>query len=113
MSLPVDRTQTKKTFNLATTAPKQCGEIFDSDANLVDHRRASLGCTRKTVSSRDGVTFEQEKELKSRKRVKQDETEEEKWIRAFLVLFPNDEPQACPSPCESVKHRPVLVANIR
>ena len=58
-----------------------------------------MPCDVRDFPHREGVTLEQKLALRSRKRVKQDESEEEKWYRAYAILFRYDDDTAYPSPC--------------
>lgn len=75
---------------------------FDSDDLLTGHRRSPVACDVKNILSREGVSPTQKLALRSRRRVKVDESEEEKWYRAYGVLFPYDDITAYPTPCEYV-----------
>jgi hypothetical protein len=44
--------------------------------------------------------------------VKKDESEEEKWYRAYSILFPYDDPTAYPSPCRIDEHEKVFNADL-
>jgi hypothetical protein len=45
----------------------------------------------------EGITEEQEKQLKSRKKTTRVRSEEDKWCNIYALLFPHE---AIPSPCE-------------
>jgi hypothetical protein len=49
----------------------------------------------------EGFDKQQEKKLKSRKRSTL--SEEEKWRETFRILFPDDEEENIPSPCEYIE----------
>ncbi|KAI1842237.1 hypothetical protein JX266_011522 [Neoarthrinium moseri] len=52
----------------------------------------------------DGFTEEQEKRLRSRKRLSPEMTEEQKWNHIYDILFPDDDPILRPSPCAGDEH---------
>lgn len=53
----------------------------------------------------EGFTKDQEKRLRSRKKAHADMTDEDKWVEIYQILFPDDDPESIPGPCESHFHR--------
>jgi len=49
----------------------------------------------------EGFTKDQEKRLRSRKKAHADMTDEDKWVEIYQILFPDDDPESIPGPCES------------
>lgn len=48
----------------------------------------------------EGFTPSQEKQLRSKKKLQPNMTEEDKWFQVYTILFPEDDPQDAPSPCK-------------
>jgi hypothetical protein len=65
---------------------------------LIDHQRQVSSCELNQSEPAEGLDKEQEKKLKSKK--KSSLSEEEKWREIYKILFPHDDEEAMPSPCE-------------
>jgi hypothetical protein len=65
---------------------------------LTDHQRQVGFCELNQSEPAEGLDKEQEKKLKSKK--KSSLSEEERWREVYKVLFPNDDEETIPSPCE-------------
>jgi hypothetical protein len=67
---------------------------------LDNHLRQPKVCEIKEAQPMEGFDKAQEKELRSRKRTMLNEVE--KWKATYRILFPDDDEQLQPSPCESL-----------
>lgn len=82
----------------------RCGDVFEEDSALQDHYRLPERCEIQVGGLEpEGLTKEQEKALRKRKKLV---SEEEKWRDMYRIIFPatggddrdiNDE---IPSPCQ-------------
>jgi DNA-directed RNA polymerase subunit M/transcription elongation factor TFIIS len=79
----------------------RCGVDFPNDKALIDHSRQPESCALRRVEHVNGIDKVQEAQLKRRK--KPTETEEQRWKAMFLILFPDDDEDAIPSPCKSTQ----------
>ncbi|OJD31267.1 zinc finger c2h2-type protein [Diplodia corticola] len=72
----------------------RCQETFESEAQLRDHTRILVPCPLSPDKHGEGITLEQEKALKSKKRTTKSgiNTDEEKWKDVYTILFPNETP---------------------
>lgn len=78
----------------------RCQVTFGSDQELREHSRALQPCQVSRETDIEGITPEQAKALKSKKRHTKDASSElEKWKHIYEILFPGEKP---PSPCKSV-----------
>ena len=78
----------------------RCGEAFENEQLLEIHSKREESCTPNSNPVQDdGFNKEQGKLLRSRKRKVKPQTEEEKWIDMFKILFPNYR-DSLPSPCK-------------
>jgi hypothetical protein len=73
--------------------------MFKSDALIKEHQRGATPCKVREDELTEGFDDDQEKQLKSRKGMKGDLTEVEKWNRVYSILFPDDDPEEMPTPC--------------
>jgi hypothetical protein len=89
----------------------RCGDFFTSEDLLNGHQRAVPACEVHYFPVSEGVSVLQKEKVRSRKRVKPDETEAEKWHRLYLILFPDADPNNLPSPRESSSHDCRFVGN--
>lgn len=90
----------------------RCMARFNSDAQLRDHLRAEVPCKVNLDVSPEGITTEQEKALKSKKRSARSATangDTDKWNEIYGILFPNEkipsaycDPITAPSSCEGM-----------
>jgi len=79
----------------------RCGTVFQLETELTAHMLLPQPCeVNPLVEHPDGLTMEQERALKL-KRKKPSSTEEEKWRDMFKILFPEDDEIDIPSPCKS------------
>lgn len=69
------------------------------------HSKAPEPCKVFETEEVDGYNKEQEKQLRVRKRPP-NQTEVDRWLEMYRVLFPQDDPILIPSPC---KHRQIIV----
>jgi hypothetical protein len=79
---------------------RRCREAFEDDAGLELHSRALFSCQIQQVIAEDGFDADQEKQLRSRRRIKADVTEADKWKYMYRILFPQIKEEDIPSPCK-------------
>jgi len=48
----------------------------------------------------EGFELDVEEQLRRRKKSSRDQPVESRWTEIYLLLFPNDDPDDMPSPCE-------------
>lgn len=48
----------------------------------------------------EGFELDVEEQLRRRKKSSRDQPVESRWAEIYLLLFPNDDPDNIPSPCE-------------
>jgi hypothetical protein len=78
----------------------RCRLIFTAETLLRDHQRATLPCPLRDGPSDEGFDAAQEKRLRSRKKEQPNMTEDDKWRKVYMILFPNDDYGKMPSPCK-------------
>ncbi|KAF4834184.1 hypothetical protein CGCSCA4_v013008 [Colletotrichum siamense] len=77
----------------------RCSQPFETQADLQAHARLSTPCEVKEPEVLDGITQDQEKKLRSRKKTSGKElTEAEKWTQVYSILFPDVREREIPSP---------------
>lgn len=85
----------------------RCSTYFMTDLELYDHSRAPDPCQINGANTLEGITPDQEKALKSKKRTNKSGTlnnEEEKWRDIYTILFPLEN---IPSPyCDTISAPP-------
>ena len=82
---------------------QRCLATFANEEQLKEHAQAEVPCTvQKGAIRHKGITPQQLKELKSRKRPNKDvgRTEEDRWVEMYTLLFPDIPRDRIPSPCE-------------
>ncbi|KAF2806292.1 uncharacterized protein BDZ99DRAFT_538505 [Mytilinidion resinicola] len=81
---------------LQNSCPR-CWLVFETQVELHGHLGAPEACKagHKPVK---GFTYEQERQLRSKKRPRKPLTEEEKWAAVYRLLFPDDREEDIPSP---------------
>jgi hypothetical protein len=83
-------------------APPQCIRcwlFFKDQSALNIHLSAVTICTLRSGVPIEGITPDLEKKLRSRKKSRPDETEEERWGAMYALLFPGEDvPTACRFP---------------
>lgn len=85
---------------LPTQCPR-CWVPFKADSELQLHLQQDPPCTiQANRMLHEGFSKDQEKRLRSRKKVQADMTDEDKWSEIYRILFPDDDETAIPSPCE-------------
>lgn len=55
----------------------------------------------------------QEESLRVKKRVPPNTTEEDRWNEMYMVLFPDADIKALPSPCKSKPHLPLFMKRLK
>ncbi|KAK3939249.1 hypothetical protein QBC46DRAFT_316115 [Diplogelasinospora grovesii] len=65
----------------------RCGDHFENDDELKRHQRKETPCKLRTVNVPEGITDEQEKQLRAR--AKASCSEEEKWRDMYKIIFPD------------------------
>ncbi|KAH9229219.1 hypothetical protein K456DRAFT_1728675 [Colletotrichum gloeosporioides 23] len=77
----------------------RCSQPFETQADLQAHARLPTPCEVKEHEVLDGITQDQEKKLRSRKKTSGKElTEAEKWTQVYGILFPDVREREIPSP---------------
>ncbi len=78
---------------------QRCKKVFKDKKGLDSHVLIAGAdiCEAQRGPPREGITPEQESQLRSRKRSAQIQSEEEKWCNIYNLLFPNEK---VPSPCK-------------
>ncbi|KAI1857967.1 hypothetical protein JX265_010997 [Neoarthrinium moseri] len=76
----------------------RCREPMDNDEALEEHLRSDIPCTKRDVIRVQGIDDAQEKKLKERKKTSASLTEEQKWKDIYVILFPQANKNALPSP---------------
>lgn len=84
----------------------RCLETFSSEAELREHSRAPTPCQVNVNTNVEGITLDQEKALKSKKRTSKSgiNTNEEKWKDIYTILFPTESPPS--AFCDTVSDTP-------
>ena len=78
---------------------QRCKDVFQNQEDLDGHFVAVTSCELRLTKPTEGITNTLEKQLRSRKKVCRDETEEERWKGIYERLFPME---PAPSPCEHI-----------
>ncbi|EAQ87107.1 hypothetical protein CHGG_03726 [Chaetomium globosum CBS 148.51] len=77
----------------------RCWETFKTDGQLQLHLQQDPPCSvQRNRTIQEGFTKDQEKRLRSRKKTHADMTDVDKWREIYMILFPDDEQGAIPSP---------------
>ncbi|KAK3390701.1 hypothetical protein B0H63DRAFT_388880 [Podospora didyma] len=77
----------------------RCWDVFKGDNQLRAHLQQDPPCDVRTNQTLvEGFTKDQEKRLRSRKKVQADMTDEDKWREIYMILFPDDDKATIPSP---------------
>ncbi|KAK2001679.1 hypothetical protein LX36DRAFT_327773 [Colletotrichum falcatum] len=77
----------------------RCSQPFDTQADLQTHARSADACEVREPEFLDGITQDQEKRLRSRKKTSAKELNEaEKWTQVYGILFPDVREREMPSP---------------
>ncbi|KXH48476.1 hypothetical protein CSIM01_04855 [Colletotrichum simmondsii] len=77
----------------------RCSQSFETQMALQAHARSLDACDVREPEVLDGITQDQEKKLRSRKKTSAKElTEAEKWIQVYRILFPDVREREIPSP---------------
>lgn len=87
--------------------PRQCPRCcttFETDQDLRNHLRSPHECEI-SGSPPEGISAEQEKLLKSRKRTSHRMSEEDKWRRIYQIVFPDISNDDVPSPYWEQHHQ--------
>lgn len=80
----------------------RCYGSFDTEALLRSHARAAERCPeREEPAGDDGIDQEQERMLRSKKRLGRETSEEARWRQVFRICFPDVADEDIPSPCKS------------
>ncbi len=79
----------------------RCWAVFKHKSEHDDHMRAEKRCELQPKQLIDGVTVDQEKELKKRKKTGPEQSEGEKWKDVYRILFPDA--KSIPTPCKNAK----------
>jgi hypothetical protein len=87
---------------------RRCWEQFEDKKEYDSHITAGRDEICDVISGQppQGICPETEKLLKSRKKASKEETEEDRWIAMYRILFPDD--LLIPSPCRYSNFNDVL-----
>jgi len=79
----------------------RCNLGFNNDKELEDHLRADDNklCKKSNVVREEGIDQDTERKLRERKKHNSSQTETQRWIEIYLLLFPAADKDAIPSPC--------------
>lgn len=81
----------------------RCLTKCKSAAELLAHQRAEVSCeTRKDAFLEGTMLPSQEEALRVKKRVPPNTSEEQRWNEVYMVVFPEERPDALPTPCKSL-----------
>ncbi|KAE8454266.1 hypothetical protein EG329_005191 [Mollisiaceae sp. DMI_Dod_QoI] len=78
--------------------PRRCKDLFNSEAELDAHIEAIISCQSKTSDPVDGITSKIKTKLQSRKKTHSRQTESERWIQIYEILFQPKPEDIIPSP---------------
>lgn len=77
----------------------RCCQVFQTSDALTEYSKAEAACeVAEDEPDQDGIRQDQLAKLKSSKRGRDRDSEHDKWIAAYRVLFPDD--YLTPSPCK-------------
>jgi hypothetical protein len=70
----------------------RCWEIFDTEQQLESHMKAARSDMCPVIPGQppEGISPKTEKLLRSRKKSRKNETDEERWKNIYRILFPGD-----------------------
>ncbi|EHK98534.1 hypothetical protein M7I_5618 [Glarea lozoyensis 74030] len=68
----------------------RCKGLFPNKVELDAHFISIEGCELNTRELQEGINDDTEKRLRSRKKAHRDQTEAERWVEIYGVLFPNE-----------------------
>jgi hypothetical protein len=77
----------------------RCNLGCNSDKELEDHLRADELCKKSNMVREEGIDQDTERKLRERKKHNSGQTETQRWIEIYLLLFPAANKDAIPSPC--------------
>ncbi|KAF9879619.1 hypothetical protein CkaCkLH20_03162 [Colletotrichum karsti] len=69
----------------------RCGETFDEDEDVAEHRRLEVSCELNEAVSVEGFNASQLKKLKGKRYPPEVKSEEDKWRHVYGILFPNSD----------------------
>lgn len=75
---------------------------MDDQSELNDHLRSDKPCEKREVTRMQGINDAQDKKLRERRKTTGTLTEEQKWLDIYMILFPEANRKALPSPCEHI-----------
>ncbi|CZR68989.1 uncharacterized protein PAC_18890 [Phialocephala subalpina] len=67
---------------------ERCSELFKDEHKLKDHFMAVKTCDLKPPITVDGITCKLERQLRSRKKTHNTQTQEDRWKAIYRILFP-------------------------
>lgn len=87
----------------------RCTEMFKTSEQLSEHGRAEVACeVVQDDANQQGINQDQLTQLRSRKRSRNVDSEHDKWVRIYKILFPDA--YLTPSPCECPDHRRIYAS---
>ncbi|KAF2999570.1 hypothetical protein E8E14_003613 [Neopestalotiopsis sp. 37M] len=92
----------KEHLNRVHRLPKyacpRCCDPMDDQSKLNDHLRSDKPCEKREVTRMQGINDAQYKKLRERRKTTGTLTEEQKWLDIYMILFPEANRKALPSP---------------
>lgn len=76
----------------------RCGMTFTRDSGLLAHSRMAQACEVQAFPVPDGLTKDQERLLKKKR--KQAGSQVDRWKEMYKILFPDDDENDIPEPCK-------------
>jgi hypothetical protein len=91
---------------------ERCKDLFGTVKELEDHTLAEPGCPSRTVYPVDGITRKIKEQLQCRKKAYPGQTESERWVRIYEILFNPMPNEVIPSPCKlAIALRPLFATD--
>lgn len=78
----------------------RCKQLFDSAAILEVHTLAPDSCQVQSIEHVDGITSKVKEQLQCRKKAYPGQTEPERWVQIYKIIFQPREEDDVPSPCK-------------
>lgn len=92
----------KEHLNRVHRLPKyscpRCCDHMDDQTKLNEHLRSDMPCEKREVTRLQGINDAQDKKLRERRKTTNTLTEEQKWLDIYMILFPEANQKALPSP---------------
>jgi hypothetical protein len=95
----IHREHVYRRHELAIRCPR-CKAPFEDEASVQEHLEMLESCQIIKSEELEGYNKEQERQLRSRRRPA-NQTEEDRWVEMYHILFPEDDQDSMPSPCKT------------